>query len=654
MIRTLLYPLALLGALIFDVTLAEAEVEVEVDMSECRLWLAPSYLSTEQKPAFGLYAGSQGFEEEEVIPSYDIALPVFDFVQSPAANRSPINNAVVQLLESHFWFADYVGSKFEANQSTSVFVPGIGALANYHSGISNVDWLEGSVLLREPDEHTQAHTGKAHLSRGAITPYYNTTIRATKPIQPGMELFAFYGDNWDENNVDPFQAKLTKWDYEQADEVLDKIVAFMDTYGDEMTDKLKDDVLDFMLDTVLEGAGGKHAKVIRSLIPAHPDKLQRVTEAGGTFAYRNRDIVKSMEWLNDNGLCVDNLRAGRSTIPDAGRGAFALRAIPEGATISPVPMIPIFSDEVLELYSEMKEVESPTGTKEYVIDDSKPPTGYQLLLNYCFGHPESSLLLLPMAPMVNLINHAPDKSKVNAFLQWSKHDSVFNDHTLHDVPLGDWNMNALPPIVMELVATKDIKEGEEILINYGYSWAKAWEEYQQEWTLKMNSDGETNAKWPLKALDLRHAYKDKPFPVSIKHGQVPYPEGVLTACFIQSVDDLPDGQPRKNSAGQQLVQWVAPKTFEEYSGLNLAVCDLMSRQEVFDDDAGVTSYNYSVITRLKDMSTDKLMEVRNVPHSAITLVDRPYTSDIHAPGAFRHWISMDDQRFPQAWRNLRE
>lgn len=617
---------------------------------DCSLWLAPSLLSSEQKPVFGLFAGSQGFAEDEVIPSYEIAVPVFDFLRSPAAQRSDLNRAVVEFVDSNMWTADFAGSQLEGNHSQSVFIPGIGALSNYHSGISNVDWLQGSLLLRGLDEHMQAHTGMAHPSRGAITHYYNATMRATKTIQPGMELFAQYGDTWD-NNDNTYHDKVTRGDYEKADKVIDEILKFMDIYGAQMSDKLKDDVLDFMLETVLEGADGKNAKVVRSLIPAHPGKLQRVKDAGGSFAYRNRDMIKSMDWLKKHGQCVDNLRVGRSTIPDAGRGAFAKRAIKLGFTISPVPMLPLQNEEVLELYNETKEEDGEMGKKEYVLDDSKPPSGYQLLLNYCFGHPESTLLLLPMAPMVNLINHASDETKVNAFLQWSKHDHVFNDHHLHDVPVQDWDTTSIPPMIMELVATRDIQEGEEILIDYGVDWEEAWQKFKQEWENKYLHSG-TNAKWPLHALDLRPVYKKKPFPVDIKPGQAPYPQGVLTACFIQNVDDLPDGQPRKNSAGLQITRWLSPTTFQEYLGKNLVVCDLNDRKEV-SDGAGALSYNYTVMTRLKDSTVDKLIEVRDVPQSAITLVDRPYTSEIHTPSAFRRWISMEDQRFPQAWRNLR-
>ena len=236
----------------------------------------------------------------------------------------------------------------------------------------------------------------------------------------------------------------------------------MEKYDGHMDDALKENVLDFMLERILEGANLKRAKIIRSLIPARMDKLQQIKDAGGTWSYRNRDILKPSAWLTKHGLCVDNLRPGPSTIPDAGRGAFASRAIKMGDKISPVPMIPILSDEALDLYAETVKVENNDGEDTYILDPEAAPTGKHMLLNYCFGHAESSLLLLPSAPLVNLINHAPERSQVNAFLQWSTHDSVFNDHNIHDEELGDWVLKEgyLPPIVMELIASRDIQVSE--------------------------------------------------------------------------------------------------------------------------------------------------------------------------------------------------
>jgi hypothetical protein len=75
-----------------------------------------------------------------------------------------------------------------------------------------------------------------------------------------MEFFANYGEMWDANadraaaDADIFQDKLTRSDYALADKILDRILLFMDKFGDQMSGggDLQDDVLDFMLEMVLE------------------------------------------------------------------------------------------------------------------------------------------------------------------------------------------------------------------------------------------------------------------------------------------------------------------------------------------------------------------------------------------------------------------
>jgi hypothetical protein len=611
----------------------------------CRLWLAPSHISSKDHLKTGLFAGA-AFDKDDLLPAAgELAVPLVDFLNGPAADASELNRDVIDYLETMMWTADFAGSKWEGNKSSTVFIPGYGVLANYHPGISNMDWVQAAVLLREPDEYLTRIKGKDDVSRAAVTQYYNLTGRATEPVKPGMELFASYGDSWDTAaDEDEYQEKVTRKDYANADKVLQKILDYFDKFGSDMSDQLKDAVLDFMLDTVLEAAEPKRAKVIRSLIPAHPGKLQRVKEAGGTFQYRNRDLVKSPEWLEKHGMCVDNLRVGPSTIPDAGRGAFATRSFKKGDVVSPVPMVPILQEEVLEMF-ETVEVYDEKLRKTVRKHDGSKPIGYQLLYNYCFGHPESSLLLVPGAPMVNFVNHA-SKDQANVKLEWSEHEHIGTDQVLQETTLDAWSVSETPHIMFNLVATGKISPGDELFLDYGENWAEAWKEHKKTW--KSSDD----SKSPLRAVDTRSLYKDSPYPTDIKQGKNPYPEGVVTACFIDTTEEVRDGEPRRNERDQEILKWHGPHTYNEIAGSHLQICDVVSREQV--EESGVKSYKYTVLTKIKDGPKSRSVQVKNVPHAAITLVDRPYTTDMHASNAFRHWIGIDDHLFPQAWRNLRE
>jgi SET domain len=610
----------------------------------CRLYLAPSYLSTDDSIDFGLFAGPGGFSKDELIPSFDMAIPLFDYLESPSAKRSDINRMVAKYIERNTWIAEYAGAKLEANHSTSAFMPGLGSLSAYHTGYYNVDWYQPGMIMRDPDAFAESIRGKPHPSRGAITTYYNSTMKAAANIPPGMELFSNHGIDWDESAVDVYQEKITRRDYESADKVVDRILNFMKKHESKMDDKLRNDILDFMLDKILLGTDGKHSSIIRSLIPDRPDKLQEVKDIGGTFLYRNKEMIRSQEWLKKRGLCVDNLVADTSTVPDAGRGAFARRPVGADEVISPVPLLPILYEEVIEVYNETREIiVGENGEKQFDLDTTKPPKGFHMMYNYCFGNAESNLLLCPTAPMVNYINHAPTKDAVNAYFEWSKHDYIYNGHNLQDRQIQKWNLDDIPHISLMLKAKRDIKMGEEIFIDYGDEWEKEWKTYKEAWEAK-RFEGE---RWTLAALDLRQPYKDKPYPVDIKPGQEPYPHGVVTGCFVETTGDIPDGRPRRNAKGQRIVQWKAPLKLEGFHGRHLAVCDLLNRTKLEDG-----TYEYHAMMRIKDRDLS-VGEVANIPHQAITLVDRPYISDIHLDESFRRWIALPDQMFPQEWRNLR-
>ena len=80
--------------------------------------------------------------------------------------------------------------------------------------------------------------------------------------------------------------------------------------------------------------------------------------------------------------------------------------------------------------------------------------GRQLLLNYCFGSPaQSNILLLPMAPAVPFINHSSQQPNVQ--IRWS---SAINNSTKlrEELPVMELLEQAAGELVVELVALREI------------------------------------------------------------------------------------------------------------------------------------------------------------------------------------------------------
>jgi len=111
---------------------------------------------------------------------------------------------------------------------------------------------------------------------------------------------------------------------------------------------------------------------------------------------------RSVEWIKENGICLDAIRPGKSNIPGAGWGAFAQGFIRKGDIVSPAPLLNVANRETFNIYED--EVDEETGE---VVDSTV--IGQQLLLNYCFGHTASQLLLCPQTNSI-LLNHCSKRT----------------------------------------------------------------------------------------------------------------------------------------------------------------------------------------------------------------------------------------------------
>lgn len=401
----------------------------------------------------------------------------------------------------------------------------------------------------------------------------------------------------------------------------------MDKYKDELNQTAKLEIYHFLIHDVMSAAAGsKKGKVVSNILPDNPDDLRLVKEAGGSLIFGSPQVKKELEWLQKEGFCMDNLVVGASTIPNAGRGAFARRKLKQGETVAPVPLLHI-PDKAL---TDMHELD---GDEEQRYRKSTDVVDHQLILNYCLGHPESSMLFYPAGGVISNINH--DSKKANAKLVWSKH-SQHQSHWFEKTPaeLGEEEFMHIG-LLMELVATKDIKKGEEVLLDYGTEWQEAWDKHVNKWNAKVKN-GEIKSEWPLRALDLNNEYRNKAYKTMAEQEKDPYPENVSTYCFLFV---------KKGTAhnDEKVKPWGVPSKQSIYTTDHLFPCNVTDRKEF---QGG--SYNYTVAS-----GTTQVFSFENVPQKAITFVDNPETGDQFFRGAFRHPIGIPGEIFPEGpWRDL--
>jgi len=128
---------------------------------------------------------------------------------------------------------------------------------------------------------------------------------------------------------------------------------------------------------------------------------------GDLITMRKHQTRRSVSWLRGHGTCGDLLyMKHQSTLPQAGRGAFAKHDLPAGAVVAAVPLIHVANRNILDTYPiEFMPAHGPYHPNNREHDEEDHDDGFywanrtrgklppQLFLNYCFGHAEGTLLL---------------------------------------------------------------------------------------------------------------------------------------------------------------------------------------------------------------------------------------------------------------------
>jgi len=332
------------------------------------------------------------------------------------------------------------------------------------------------------------------------------------------------------------------------------------------------------------------------------------------------------------GKCLDNIKAGISTVNEsAGRGAFATRFIPKGSLIAPCPLVHIIDKESL--------LSTTNSTHDGI-------NKYQLLLNYCFGHRESSLLLCPTTS-VTLINHNNDKSKVNAIYEWTptkeKGKPNYRMRPIEDLEpksasLSEYNSK----LSFDFVATRDINEGEEIFIDYGKEWVDAWNNHIERW----EKEGTTESHISASVMNTNKAEIKLSSETDGKHVHYSY------LCELEPFarDEDPNFE-----ADTPEEDYHANPSLNRDNWDNHTSMMYLKNQFIWWWPCVVESKN-----QRNDLFTVRVLQrsaedhnnrptirlLKNFPRDSIKFIDKPYHSDQHLSNAFRHYIPISDEIFP--------
>lgn len=516
---------------------------------QCTLYMAES---TIPHAGLGIFTGVPRVPGE-TLGSGDVLIPVTDLWYHLDADASEEH---LDPTADYIWHGPEMGMQQETshpNQHISAFAPGLDAAINCHLGLINVD-------KGVPD----FDTGGLHRSRdpgaGAITPYHNCTTKVIRDMPAGSEAMKDYGDNWFETRPYAFATLPLKGDYPKAD-TLNRHVYNLVTNID-ASDELLTDLWDIITDPNLESR-------LLNALPRDAVDVERVASEGIRNYYQPSGI-RSLEELDRTGRCLDIVRPGKSTIPQAGRGLFATQLLPEGSLVAGTPLLQVQDQRVFEMYQGdwYDKEEEP---------DRDHLEGFQIMMNYCWKHWESRIYLCPYGAGVNYINHNT-QGEPNVRVQWAE-DGVMG-HKAEWLMQGPEEMgfHASPGLFMDLVATRDIQPGDEIFLDYGDEWVAAWDDHVEAWEDKEyhhSPDYQSARDWNKEngQVMLR---------TSKEQEEEPYPSHMELRCLaaIEDVEALTNADAAR--------QWITSE-----SGI---LCDIALRRKPIEEDAhlGENEYVYRV------------------------------------------------------------
>lgn len=348
--------------------------------------------------------------------------------------------------------------------------------------------------------------------------------------------------------------------------------------------------------------------------------LARQVSIEGIRSIHQPHATRSLEELEQIGRCQDNIRHGPSELPHAGRGAFATRPLKSGAIVAGSPVLHIPDRNFTYMY-DLKWIDPPGTWRR----DLEKRQGSQLLVNYCWGHVHSTLLLCPYGTGINFLNH--NRTLANIRLQWPSAPSSVMSHNATWLQLAPSDMFQYKiSLAMDYVALRDIEEGEELFIDYGLEWEKAWQEHTRKW--------KPGKKWEHYAPARVWNEQMGKIPLRTRKEQQydPYPKHILVHChhFLTRDNDWMEYIRERGEALWRLRdKGIKCEIRKRYWNLNELVYQVQF------------SYNDDTAPTIRE----------DVPRRAFLFVDAPYSTDIHQSTAFRHAAQLPEGMVPTTWRN---
>jgi hypothetical protein len=581
----------------------------------CGLYIAES---TIPNAGLGVFTATAK-KPNDPLGSGDVCIPNIDINYH---NPHPIFNP----FQAYYWKGSSMGMSRESHSNdVEAFCPGLDSAINCNL-----------ALINTRKSFPAYDTAQLHRSRdpgtGAFTPYHNGTTYAARHIPAGGELFKFYGNGWFTSRPHLFDGNFPlHGDFEKAEYLLRNMTAL----------NLSVAIQKDLYETVVVGQF-KQAFTSR-VLGALPLTIEdAVIGAAQDLAVLHQPAaIRSIDWLQQHGRCIDNIAPAYSSIRQAGHGAVATRPLQEGQiiTTSPLHHLP------LRTFVEMYNFESVPNAKGKIYRRAVSENGQQILINYCFGHHESSLLLCPYGNGVNYINHQPH-SRANVAIRWAAGN--FSMHNTTQVERGFvdhlmWNYQ--PQLAFDYVALRDIAPGEELFLDYGDRFDEAWQRHAAQYRLRTATP---DAERYIDGFSMNIQNASDPVRTEQEQKSHPYPDHIQVRAhhlLQQRRVMTPESENGRYTWG--VTHYGLPAKIMERFGNQSS-----QQHSYYTVQIGIVGQAAASDMWTRDREANVTWVRRqNVPRSALSFFDKPGRTDMHLPYAFRHVIGIPDEIFPEQWKN---
>jgi hypothetical protein len=234
----------------------------------------------------------------------------------------------------------------------------------------------------------------------------------------------------------------------------------------------------------------------------------------------------------------------------------------------------------------------------------------------------------------------------NAEIRWST--LPYHKAEWLNLTLDEMKAKLKTGLLFDIIATRDIRRGEEILLYYGKQWEESWDEHIQQWASMRDVDANGQVYLNLTerlglptVFEFNEVEQNSVVRTKDEQSDNPYPTHVMTRCLFEPPENCV--APSQSADFQCQSRWTL--TFEV---LNQYPCNILSREHI-----GGTDW-YSAVIEVPSEETDDITRhvVEYLPRYAIRFADRPYSRDQYSRGVFRHAIGLPDGIVPPQWLDL--